>query len=190
MPFAALMTSKACLSSPHSPAPVLGVTLLCPQPKGPQHSPPRCSSGDLESPGSTCVPFPPISEEPPVGSYPSGNWDHTVKAFPPSCSSDELVSLVGSIGQEAPWQQQEQSTTLRLEALGLDRDARPQAESVLSKAQSSPTGLLILLVPLPFRSPDFVTSEASCSTEKRMYEKSQGWTVAWGGREGWGLQSN
>lgn len=43
---------------------------------------------------------------------------------------------------------------------------RPQAESVLSKAQSSPTGLLILLVPSS-AALIFVTSEASCSTEKR-----------------------
>ena len=57
-----------------------------PQPKGPPTAPlPHCSLGDLEPQGSTCVPFPPISEEPPVGSYPSGNWDHTVRlSLPPA----------------------------------------------------------------------------------------------------------
>lgn len=63
--------------------------------------------------------------------------------------SEELVSLAGSVGQEAPWQQQGQGTTLRQGALGLDRDASPQQKSVPSKPQSSPTVLLVLLGPLP-----------------------------------------
>ena len=38
------------------------------------------------------------------GPYPSGHWDHTVRSsiLP---LSEELVSLAGSVGQEAPWQQ-------------------------------------------------------------------------------------
>ena len=38
-------------------------------------------------------------------------------------SSEELVRLAGSVGQEAPWQQQGQGAALTWEVLGLDRDA-------------------------------------------------------------------
>ena len=44
-------------------------------------------------------------------------------------SSEELVSLAGSAGQEAPWQQQGQGSALTREALGLDRDAGPRRVS-------------------------------------------------------------
>ena len=49
-----------------------------------------------------------------------------IQSGPPSfLLNEELVNLAGSIGQEAPWQQQGQGATLRLEALGLDRDTSP-----------------------------------------------------------------
>lgn len=84
-------------------------TLLCPQPKGPPTAPlPRCSSGRsgvsrvhlCSSPTVRC-----LWEK----SYPAGTGI-TVRLL--LLLSDELVSLVGSIGQqEAPWQQQEQGYT-------------------------------------------------------------------------------
>ena len=89
-------------------------------------------------------------------------------------SSEELASLAGAVGQEAPWQQQGQGAAITREALGWTETPAP-AESVLSKPQSStsdsphplpPTGLLS------------VTSEAPCSTEKR-----KAWEV---GRSGLG----
>lgn len=86
--------------------------------------------------------------------------------FPSLLLSDELVSLAGSVGQEAPWQQQGQGTTLRLEALGLDKMPAPnrvssqQSTEQPHRASDSPC-------PLPSTGLIFVTSEASCSTEKR-----------------------
>ena len=53
-------------------------------------------------------------------------------------SSEELVSLAGSIGQEAPWQQQGQGTTLRLEALAWDRYAGPQQSQFSAKHRAAP----------------------------------------------------
>lgn len=60
--------------------------------------------------------------------------------FPSLLLSDELVSLAGSVGQEAPWQQQGQGTTLRLEALGLDKDAGPEQSQFSAKHRAAPQG--------------------------------------------------
>ena len=38
-------------------------------------------------------------------------------------SSEELLSLAGSVRQEVPWKQQGQGTALTQEALGLERNA-------------------------------------------------------------------
>ena len=63
------------------------------------------------------------------------------------------------------------------------------AESVLSKPQSSPTVLLILLVPF-IPQTCFLSPQRRCVALREWHEKLEGWTVAWGGREEWGLQSN
>ena len=58
--------------------------------------------------------------------------------FPSFLLSDELVILSGSVGQEAPWKQQGQGATLRLEALGLDRDAGPKHSLFSEKHIAAP----------------------------------------------------
>ena len=67
---------------------------------------------------------------------------------------------------------------------------RPRAESVLSKAQSSPTVLLILLVPfLPWDGS--LSPQRHCVILRRgRCEKSEGWATAWAWSEGQGLQRN
>ena len=71
---------------------------------------------------------------------------------------------------------------------GTGQRCQPMAESVFSKSQSSPTVLLILLVPfLPQTC--FLSPERYCVALRReRHEKLEGETVSWGGREGWGLQ--
>ena len=61
-------------------------------------------------------------------------------------SSEELVSLAGSAGQEAPWQQQGQGSALTREALGLDRDAGPRRVSS-QQTPEQPHGASGSLVP-------------------------------------------
>ena len=60
--------------------------------------------------------------------------------FPSLLLSDELVSLAGSVGQEAPWQQQGQGATLRLEVLGLDRDTDPEHSQFSAKHRAASQG--------------------------------------------------
>ena len=66
----------------------------------------------------------------------------------------------------------------------------PPAESVLSKPQSSPTVLLVLLVPfLPQAC--FLSPQRHCVILRRgRCEKSEGWATAWAWSEGQGLQRN
>ena len=62
-----------------------------------------------------------------------------IRSDPPSLLlGEELVSLAGSVGQQAPWQQQEQGDALRWEALGLDRDASPQQSQFSAKHRAAP----------------------------------------------------
>ena len=73
---------------------------------------------------------------------------------------------------------------------GTGQRCRALAKSVLSKPQSSPTVLLILLVPF-IPQTCFLSPQRRCVALRReWHEKLEGWTVAWGGREEWGLQSN
>ena len=53
-------------------------------------------------------------------------------------SSEELVRLAGSVGQEAPWQQQGQGAVLTREALGLDRDASPRQSQFSANPRAAP----------------------------------------------------
>ena len=64
------------------------------------------------------------------------------------------------------------------------------AESVLNKSQSRTTVLLILLIPfLPWAC--FLSPQRQCVALRRgRCEKSEDQAVAWGGREGQGLQRN
>ena len=122
----ALMTSKACPSQPHSPALVLVIhALVCPDQKIS-----RCSAPSLclWRPGALgvcpCQLFSCIRGGSCRGLILLGTG--AIQSGPPSfLLNEELVNLAGSIGQEAPWQQQGQGATLRLEALGLDRDTSP-----------------------------------------------------------------
>ena len=74
---------------------------------------------------------------------------------------------------------------------GTGQRRRPPAESVLSKPQSSPTVLLILLVPfLPWASFCHTGQRHRVALRRGKCEKSEGLALAWGGREGQGLQRN
>ena len=120
----ALMTSKACLSQPNSPAPVLGV----PAPVSPAQRASSCSppSLGLGRPGALGIVLPSFLYQRRLlqGLIPVGIG--AIRSEPPSLLlCEELVSLAGAVGQEAPWQQQEQGSSLRWEALGMDRDAGP-----------------------------------------------------------------
>ena len=66
----------------------------------------------------------------------------------------------------------------------------PLAESVLNKSRSSPTVLLILLMPfLPWAC--FLSPQGHHLALRRgRCEKSEDKAVAWGGQEGRGLQRN
>ena len=70
---------------------------------------------------------------------------------------------------------------------GIGQRRRAPAESGLSKPQSSPTVLLILLIPFLPRA-CFLSPQRHCVALRR--GRSEGQPVAWGGREGRGLQRN
>ena len=149
----ALVTFNTCLSQPGFPALVLGG----PAPVSPAQRPSSWSPPSLQlgRPGASGVH--PCYLPSRIG---GGSCRGLIQVGTGTIESDlpflllseELASLAGSVGQEAPWQQQGQGTALTCEVLGLDR-RRPPAQSVLNKPQSSPTVLLILLVPfLPWAS--------------------------------------
>ena len=104
-------------------------------------------------------------------------------------SSEELVSLAGAVGQEAPWQQQGQGAAITWEALGWTETPAP-AESVLSKPQSSPTVLLILLTPFLPRACFLSPQRHRVALRRGRHEKSEGQALARCGWEGRGLQGN
>ena len=130
----ALMTSKACLSQPLSHAHALGVPALV----SPAQRPSSCSPPSLwlGRPGASGVCLCSLPSHIGGGScrdlIPVGTG--AIQSGPPSfLLNEELVNLAGSIGQEAPWQQQGQGATLRLEALGLDRDTSPRQSQFSAK---------------------------------------------------------
>ena len=135
----ALMMSKACLSQSPSSAPVLGIpATVCPGQR-----PSSCASPSLHlwRPGASGVhPFDlpsHIGEGSCRGLIPMGTG--AIESGPPSLPlSEELVSLAGSVGQEAPWQQQGQSTTLMQEALGLNRDPGSQKSQFSANHRAAP----------------------------------------------------
>ena len=63
-------------------------------------------------------------------------------------------------------------------------------ESVLSKPQSSPTVLLILLVPFLPWACFFSIQRHHVALRRGRWEKSEGLATAWDGQEGQGLQRN
>ena len=143
----ALLTSKACLSLPHSPAPVLSVhPLVSPAQRPSNSSPPSLQLGRPGASGIHLCSLPShiggascrILSQWELGPY--------SQAFPPSCSvmswSAWQVQLAGGPMAAAGTRRHPQAG-----GAGTGQRCRPRAESVLSKAQSSPTGLLILLVP-------------------------------------------
>ena len=83
-------------------------------------------------------------------------------------------------------------TGLRPQAGGVGNGQRhwALAESVLNKPQSRPTVLLILLIPF-FPWACFLSPQRHrVALRGGRCEKSEDHTVAWGGREGRGLQRN
>ena len=163
----ALMMSKACLSQPCFPVPVFGI----PARVSPAQGPSSCSSPSLRlgRPGASgfCPCYLPsrIRGSSCRGLIPVGTGP--IQSNTPSLLlREELVSLAGSVGQEAPWQQQGQGSALTREALGLDRDASPRQSQFPANPRAAPQCFWFSSSP-SFHRPDFVTSEALCSTEKR-----------------------
>ena len=73
---------------------------------------------------------------------------------------------------------------------GTGQRCRALAQSVPSKPQSSPTVLLILLVPF-IPQTCFLSPQRRCVALRReWHEKLEGWTAAWGVWKGLGLQRN
>ena len=103
--------------------------------------------------------------------------------------SEELVNLVGSVGQEAPWQQQGQGAALTREALGLDRDAGPRQSQFSANPRAAPQ-CFWFSCPLPSLGQLLSPQRYRLALRRGRQEKSEGWAVAWGGWEGWRLQKN
>lgn len=151
----ALMMSKACPSQPHSPALVLVVhALVCPAQKTS-----RCSAPSLclWRPGALgvcpCQLFSCIRGGSCRGLILLDTG--AIRSDPPSLLlGEKLVSLAGSVGQQAPWQQQGQGDALRWEALGLDRDASPWQSQFSANHRAAPQCFLFSLSP-SFHRPAF-----------------------------------
>ena len=123
--------------SASSPALCLASLPWCPQPRGPPAAPlPRWGWGDLELWGSCYLPSC-IRGGSCRGLIPVGIG--AIKSDPPSLLlCEELVSLAGAVGQEAPWQQQGQGSALRREALGMDRDTGPWQNQFSTNHRAGP----------------------------------------------------
>ena len=139
----------------------------CPQPRGPPAAPlPHCGCGDLEPQGSACVLFPPILEEAPVGTLSQWALGPYSQGLPPSCSMRSWSTWQVPLGRRphgssrdrvppSGWRHWDWTET---PAPG--RVSSQQSTEKPNSASDSPhtppsMGLL------------FVTSEASCSTEKK-----------------------
>ena len=163
----ALLTSKACLSLPHSPAPVLSVHPLV----SPAQRPSNCSPPSLQlgRPGASGIHLCSLPSH--IGGASCrvlSQWElgPYSQAFPPSCSvmswSAWQVQLGrrphGSSRDRAPpsgWRRWDWT-----EMPAPSRVSSQQSTEQPHRASDSPC-------PLPSTGLIFVTSEASCSTEKR-----------------------
>ena len=163
----ALLTSKACLSLPHSPAPVLSVHPLV----SPAQRPSNCSPPSLQlgRPGASGIHLCSLPSH--IGGASCrvlSQWElgPYSQAFPPSCSvmswSAWQVQLGrrphGSSRDRAPpsgWRRWDWT-----EMPAPSRVSSQQGTEQPHRASDSPC-------PLPSTGLIFVTSEASCSTEKR-----------------------
>ena len=162
----ALMTSKACLSQLNSPAPVLGVPApVSPAQSASSCSPPHLGWGDLELwglcylhshiRGGSCRGLIPVGIRA-IGSEPPSScsvrswsaWQVQLGSKPHSSNRDRAPA---SGGRHWEW----------TETLGPDRISSQQIPEQDNSASDSPH-------PLPSMGLLFVTSEASCSTERRM----------------------
>ena len=161
----AFMIPKACLSQPHLLPLCLASLPWCPQPRGPPAAPlPRWGWGDLELWGSCYLPscirggscrgLIPVS----IGA---------IKSDPPSLLlCEELVSLAGAVGQRPLGSTRDRAPPSGgrrwewTETLGPGRISSQQTTEQAHSASDSPHPLLSVGLL-------FVTSEASCSTERR-----------------------
>ena len=184
----AFMMPKACLSQPHLLPLRLASLPWCPQPRGPPAATvPQWGWGDLELQGlyylPSCIGGGACRSLIPVGIG-------AIRSDPPSLLLGEgLVSLAGAVGQRPLGSSRDRTPPSGRRRWDGQR-CRPPAESVLSKPQSSPTVLLIRLIPfLPWAC--FLSPQRHCVALRRgRCEKSEDQAVAWGGREGQGLQRN
>ena len=186
----ALMASKACLSQPGFPAPVLGG----PASASTAQRLSRCSPPSLQlgRPGASgvCLCYLPshIRGCSCRGLIPLGTG--TIQSGPPpSCSVMSWSAWQVQLGRRPHGSSRDRALPSRGRRWDWTEMPAP-AESVLSKPQSSPTVLLVLLDPFLPQACFFSPQRHRVALRRGRHEKSEGRATAWSGREGRGLQRN